>query len=187
MKKLYFIVFVTIIFLASQFATAQQSNNGKYQIGQKVEAYNVGWYKATVIEIGSGNYAGYIKVHYDGYSSNQYISESNIRLLKNKPADNYAAGPRNGRYTIRSYGGNIYNPIILGYFDLNGGKYKYYDAGINLIGPGTYSYDESNKQIIWMSGELKKYNSTAAFEISREGKTHTIQLKRGVPATNSAD
>jgi len=174
--------------LLTEYATAQHTNNS-YQVGQKVEAYNVGWYKATIIEVGSGDKTGYIKVHYDDYSSasDQYLKESSIRILKNKPVDNYSAGPRKGNYIIQSYGGNIYNPLILGYFDLNNGKYKYYDAGKNLIGSGTYLYDANIKQVIWQSGELKKYNSTAAFEISREGKTHSIQLKRGTPATNSTD
>lgn len=173
-----------------QPASAQSnSQNNLYQVGQKVEAYNVGWYKATVLEIGSGDKAGYIKVHYDDYSSasDQYLKESSIRMLKNKPLDNYSAGPRNGNYIIQSYGGNIYNPLILGYFDLNNGKYKYYDVVKKLIGTGTYSYDPNNKQLTWQSGDLKKYNPTAAFEISREGKTHGIRLLRGTLGSNSTD
>lgn len=172
----------------TKYATAQHTKNS-YQVGQKVEAWNVSWYKATVIEVGSGDKTGYIKVHYDDYSSasDQYLKESSIRILKNKLVDNYSAGPRNGNYFIQSYGSNIYNTLILGYFDLNNGKYKYYDAGKNLIGSGTYLYDANNKQVTWQSGDLKKYNPTATFEISREGKTHVIKLLRGTWGSNSAD
>jgi len=180
-------IFAAYIFLAPQFATAQQSNNGKFQIGQKVEAYNVGWYKATVIEIGSGDYAGYIKVHYDDYSSasDQYLAAKNIRLPKSAATGNYGAGPRNGRYTILSYGRG--NPLTLGYFDLNNGKYTYYDAGINPIGKGTYLYDAGSKLVVWQSGPLKDYGASAGFKIEREGKTHSIRLKYTTYGFNSTD
>ncbi len=170
------------------FAFAQQGV-GSYKIGQKVEAWNVGWYKATILEVGSGDKAGYIKVHYDDYSSasDQYLKESSVRILKNAAPDNYGPGPRNGRYTIRSYGGNGSNPIILGYFDLNNGKYNYYNAAKNLIGTGTYLYDAGSKNVIWQSGGLKKYDDNAGFEITREGKTHHIRLKYGTSASNSTD
>jgi len=195
------IVWFGSMLLLTEYATAQHTKNS-YQVGQKVEAswYNT-WYKATIVEIGTGDKAGYVKVNYDGYasSSNAYVALNNIRQRRDKivandvggannvPVTQNGSGPRNGRYTIRSYGGNIYNPLILGYFELNNGKYKYYDAGKNLIGSGTYLYDANNRKLTWESGELKKYNTTAAFEISREGKTHSIQLKRGTPATNSTD
>jgi RNA binding activity-knot of a chromodomain len=113
--------------------------NSKYKIGQHVEAWNIAWYKATVIGIGSGNYQGYIKVHYDDYSSasDQYIKESNIRLRKNTTAD-YTSG--------LSYG-NITNPITIGYFDLENGNYTYYDAGKNVRGRGAYVYSADTKQV----------------------------------------
>lgn len=163
--------------------------SGDFRVGQKVEAFNSGWWKATILKNGTGKNAGYVFVHYDDYSSasDQWVAEKKIRQRKEKVGDNYGAGPRNGEYTIRSYGGNIYNPLILGYFNLSNGKYKYYDAGKDLLGTGTYQYDANTKQVNWNTGELKKYNPSAGFEVSREGKTHTIQLKRGVPATNSTD
>lgn len=183
-KKVVAIIPFFILFL-HQISSAQQGGE-KYEIGQKVEAWNVGWYKATILEIGSGEHAGYIKVNYTDYSSNQYLKESSIRVLKDASADNKASGPRNGRYIIQSYG-NINNPLILGYFDLNNGKYNYYDAGKNLIGTGTYLYDAGSKKVLWQSGDLKKYNAAADFEISREGKTHNIRLKYGTNASNSTD
>lgn len=168
--------------------TQTQQSNGKFHIGQKVEAYNVTWYKATVIGFGSGDLAGYIKVHYDDYSSasDQYLKESSIRVARNPSTPDFTGGPRNGRYTILSYG-NIYNPITLGYFDLNNGKYTYYDAGKKPIGKGTYLYDANSKEVQWQSGPLKDYGSSAGFEIDREGKTHKLRLKYSTIGTNSSD
>jgi len=163
------------------------TGNSKYKIGQHVEAWNVDWYKATVIGFGSGNYEGYIKVHYDGYSSgsDQYIKESNIRLPKNTTAD-YTSGPRNGRYTILSYG-SVTNPITIGYFDLANGNYTYYDAGKNVRGRGSYVYSADTKQVRWQSGPLKEYGEVSNFEIDREGKTHKIRLNRATIGSNSVD
>jgi len=161
------------------------TGNSKYKIGQHVEAWNVDWYKATIIGFCSGNYQGYIKVHYDGYSSgsDQYIKESNIRLPKNTAA-NYTSGPKKGRYTILSYG-NVTNPITIGYFDLENGNYTYYDAGKNIRGRGTYVYSAETKQVQWQSGPLKEYGEVSSFEIDREGKTHKIRLNRVTIGSNS--
>jgi len=165
-----------------------QQSNGNYQVGQKVEAFNVIWYKATVIGFGSGDLAGYIKVHYDEYSSSsdQYLKASSIRIQKNTATPNFSGGPRNGRYTILSYG-NIYNPITLGYFNLNNGSYTYYDAAKKPIGRGTYLYDANSKEVKWQSGPLRDYGPSAGFEIDREGKTHKLRLKYSTIGTNSTD
>jgi hypothetical protein len=186
MKK-YVFIFLSLILISffHQFASAQ--GNGKFTVGQKVEAYNVGWYKATVIEIGNGDYAGYIKVHYDDYSSasDQYLAAKNIRLPKSTATKNYGGGPRNGRYTILSYGRG--NPLTLGYFDLSNGKYTYFDAGKNILGKGTYLYDAGSKTIKWQSGLLRDYGISSDFKIEREGKTHNIRLKYSTYGFNSTD
>ena len=65
----YFGLFTLILFVWST-STAQQPKS-TYQVGQQVETYNVGWYKATVLEIGAGKYEGYIKVHYNDFSQHQ--------------------------------------------------------------------------------------------------------------------
>ena len=181
----YFGLFTLILFVWST-STAQKPK-GTYQVGQHVEAYNVGWYKATVLEIGAGKYEGYIKVHYNDFSSasDQYLAITSIRNLKKPAALNFSAGPRNGRYIIMSYGGR--NPLTIGYFDLNGGKYTYYNAGVKPIGKGSFQYDAENKRVVWQTGSLKEYAPNAAFEISREGKTHNIRLRSNTIGTNSTD
>jgi len=180
---------IALLLLLGHQSTSAQPGGTMYRTGQKVEAWNIAWYKATVLEVGTGDKAGYIKVHYDDYSSasDQYLKESSIRSPKNVAATNGVSGPRVGRYTIRSYGGNGRNPIILGYFDLRNGAYQYYNAGIELIGTGKYQYDAVNQKILWLSGGLREYSTAAAFEITRDGKTHNITLLYGTYASNSID
>lgn len=187
MNKPAALITACLIAVLSHPAAAQQGT-AKFAVGQRVEAFNVAWYKATVVEIGGGANAGYIKVRYDGFSSEQYLKESSIRIPKAATVGNTAAGPRSGRYTIQSYG-NVYNPIILGYFDLKAGRYTYYDAGENLIGTGAYSFDAASQKVSWESGPLRVFGGTADFKISREGKTHSIGLKPrfGTAASNSTD
>lgn len=188
MKKIITACIFLFLFFVHESASAQQGGT-IYKTGQKVEAWNIAWYKATVLEVGTGDKAGYIKVHYDDFSSasDQYLKEASIRSPKNVAPNKEVSGPRFGRYTIQSYGGNGSNPIILGYFDLRNGEYQYYNAGIKLIGTGKYQYDAVNKKILWLSGGLREYSNTAAFEISREGKTHNIKLLYGTNASNSID
>ena len=59
--------------------------------------------------------------------------------------------------------------------------------GENKLGEGKYAYNASLKQISWLTGPLKTYGATAEFEVTREGKTHNIRLKRGTFGTNSTD
>jgi hypothetical protein len=157
-----------------------------FQVGNKVEAYNSGaWYKASIVEIGSGNYQGYYYVHYEQYSQNQWIKGSNIRLIE-KAAGTMANAPRNGLYTILSYG-NPSNPIRIGYFGLKEGIYVYYNLGKKEIGSGNYSFDPGSKTITWKSGPFKDARWTGTFETDRRGKTHKIRLNRVTIGSNSTD
>src|SRR2546423_3430034 len=111
-----------------------------FKVGDKVEVYNSGgWYKGNIEQIGSGDLDGYYYVHYDGYSSsNQWMKASNIKLQK-ASATIISTGPRNGTYIILSYG-NPYNPIRIGYFELNNGQYSYYDMAKKFLGKGSYAF-----------------------------------------------
>ena len=174
------IVFVSLIFTV--FTVAAQS----FGVGDKVEAYNVSWYKATVLEIGSGGNEGYYKVRYDGYSSDQWLKSTSIRQLQSSKSPSTAKGPRNGKYHILSYL-KPSNPIRLGHFSLSDGSYFFYDNGGGLAGSGNYKYNPAQKSIQWLSGPFKQYDWGGNFEISREGKTHSIRLKRGTVGSNSTD
>jgi hypothetical protein len=185
MKKVFTLIVLTII-------TTQLFSQTSFKVGDKVEAWNVAWYKATILEIGKGQYEGYYKVHYDNFSSasDQYLNASSIRSTKvaeEEAAKNSTAnGPRSGRYSMLSYGaGN--NPLRIGSFELKGGTYTYYDMANNKLGDGKYTYNAATKQVTWVSGPFNTNGFNGTFEVSRAGKTHTIRLKARTIGTNSTD
>jgi len=181
MKKIILLTaFQFILFIA--FAQS-------FNVGDKVEIYNSGgWYKGTILEIGSGNMQGYYSVSYDGYKQAQWMKKENIKLQKAtaaKPASDIN-GPRNATYIILSYG-NPKNPIRIGYFKLSSGKYSYYDMSKKLIGQGAYTYNANNSTVQWANGPFKNAAWGGGFGIDREGKTHTIKLNAVTIGTNSTD
>jgi|JI10StandDraft_1071094.scaffolds.fasta_scaffold43612_7 hypothetical protein len=170
---------VVLFCLASSFAAAQG-----WRVGDAVQYFDSGWWDAVVVEIGAGTHAGYFKVKADRYSSVQWSAAKNIRARPGKPAAAPATGPRFGDYGILSYGNPAYPPIRLGKITLSaGGAYRFYGNGDNLLGEGRYDY--SADTVTWLTGILKDQGWGGGFEVSREGRTHTIRLKRGTVATNS--
>lgn len=164
------------------------ASDGKYAVGDKVEAWSNGvWYPASISAIGTANYKGYYYVHFTGFSdaSNQWLNTSSVRKAQAK-ATITNVSPRDGKYRILSYG-NPNNPIYLGYFILNGSNYSYYNAGDRLIGSGSFTYDRTSQTLKWNSGPFKSNQWSGTFEVSREGKTHTIRLQSGTIGTNSTD
>lgn len=160
-----------------------------FHVGDKVEIYNSGsWYKGSILDIGTGSLQGYYSVKYDGYNQPQWMKASNIRLQKAESANavNSSSGPRNGSYIILSYG-NPNNPIRIGYFELNSGKYSYYGMDKKLLGQGSYVYDAKNKLVQWTNGPFKNFQWGGGFEIDREGKTHKIRLTSVTIGSNSTD
>lgn len=161
---------------------------GKFSIGEQIEAWSAGaWYPASIVSIGTDNYKGYYYVHFTGFSdaSNQWLNASSVRKpqAKTSTAD---VSPRSGKYKILSYG-NPANPIYLGYFTLSGSNYSYYSAANKLLGTGSYTYDKASRSVHWNSGPFNTNQWGGTFEISREGKTHTIRLKGVTIGTNSTD
>src|SRR5205823_14896720 len=61
-----------------------------------------------------------------------------------------ATTPRNGKYTIYSYGAVRNAPIFLGYFILNDGSYKAFLPGDKIHGEGKYSYDSARHEVTWI-------------------------------------
>ena len=164
------------------------AGDGKFFVGDKVEAWSAGkWYDASIVTIGLDNYKGYYYVHFAGYSdaSNQWLNASSVRKVSAK-THTANISPRDGKYKILSYG-NPANPIYQGYFILKGGNYSYYNAGNQLLGSGSYSFDNASKTINWNSGPFKTSGWSGTFEVSREGKTNTIRLKGVTIGTNSTD
>jgi hypothetical protein len=98
-----------------------------------------------------------------------------------------APGPRLGRYQILSYG-NPANPLRVGHIELlAGGTYRYYSAGGQLLGTGSYGFDAGQGAVIWQNGLLKEQNWTGTFTSEREDKTHKIRLRGATIAVNNVD
>lgn len=117
-------------------------------------------------------------------TSTEKQDEEIINQIENQDAQ----GPRLGKYNILSYGDPKNPPIRHGHFELLvGGKYKFYDNGGNLKSEGKYSFDAAASTVEWLSGIFKDDGWGGSFEITREGKTHNIRLKRGTSGTNSTD
>jgi hypothetical protein len=94
-----------------------------------------------------------------------------------------AVEPRLGRYHILTA-----SNLHLGYIELTaGGKYRYLANGGKLLGEGRYSFSAGAGKVTWEDGPLKEEKMDGVFTVEREGKTHRIQLKRTVSATNSTD
>ena len=157
-------------------------------VGDKVEAYDIGtWYKSTIKAIGTGANKGQYLIDYDDYGTDRWHYAKDVRFIKSVKASSTTAGPRLGKYDILSYGANS-NPLRLGHFQLSPGrKYFFFDNGGGSVGSGTYKYDLVNKEVSWLSGPFKAYKWSGRFEITREGKTHSIILKRGTFGSNSTD
>lgn len=165
---------------------AKPSSGSKFKKGDEIEAWDTGWYKARVLEVGTGEHQGSYMVHFEGYSSasDHWVQAKNIRV---RPGAEPAVPPRAGKYYLQGYG-NIYNPIYLGYFILSGGnQYRFYNMGNKLIGTGRYRFSGASKKVSWLSGPFKKSNWGGKFEVSRQGKTHSITVNRATVASNSTD
>ena len=172
-----------------------------YQLNDRVET-NLsvfGWQKGTVVEIGKGDHEGQLRVHGDGFP-NSYpgwvrLPSKFIRKLAGEapaaaPAKDSATGPRLGKYLIYAYGAPNTPRIFLGHIELlAGGKYRLSrTTKADYFGNGAYSFDPASKRVEWISGPYKdEAGWGGGFEIDREGKTHTIRLRRGTIATNSTD
>ena len=98
-----------------------------------------------------------------------------------------AAGPRMGKYIVRSFGRAGSPAIMLGYLVLEpNGVYKQLLPGSKSAGEGTYTYDAGTQTLTWTTGP---YAGTMGgkFYVEREGKTHRIYLKSTTSAFNSSD
>lgn len=116
-------------------------------------------------------------------------NESENEASVNETGDQNAQGPRLGKYNVMAYGDPRNLPLQLGHFELlSGGRYKSYMFGGEPSGEGKYSFAAATGTVKFLSGKFKDDGWGGGFEISREGKTHTIRLYgRGTIATNSTD
>lgn len=93
--------------------------------------------------------------------------------------------PRLGKYLIM-YGAG--NPLHLGYIELLAGwNYRFLNIASTVTGEGRYSNDGTKAEVRWLSGPILTNQWDAIFDITREGKTHSIRVTRGTLATKSTD
>lgn len=50
-----------------------------YKVGDRVDAYDVGWNPGAVTQLGSGNYQGYFLVKYDQFTTERWFKPENLR------------------------------------------------------------------------------------------------------------
>jgi hypothetical protein len=171
-------------------ASATTQNNvqtdKKYKVGQKLELYEYGWYKVTVVEVGSGDKEGYYKLSFDKYPEflQKFYKESDLRL---PPAPEPLGPPRAGKYKIIGTGGGRSGTVFLqlGYFTLSGGNsYTVYDGKMNPTGKGSYRFDDASQSVIWLSGPFKAGNLGGDFKSSFQGSKHSIIMNSGTTAEN---
>jgi hypothetical protein len=184
--------------LAFGFPMACVAQAGQWKAGDRVEAYDSGafqWYSGAITEMSTGKNAGDYLVKWDKWSGSLWVPGKNIRpdgagTKATAGLDQAAAAttPRLGKYLIMSNGAPSKPPLNLGYFELlAGGTYRVLDMGRNATGEGRYDYDGQTKQVRWIDGPLLANKWNGKFEVSREGKTHTIRFTKGTFGTNSTD
>ncbi len=178
------------------------SGAADWKVGDRVEAFNVTWYKATITEIGGGKYAGHYRVRYDGFSQMQYLAASSIRAIPGAGAGSTGAkgeakagaqpqlgsgdGPRPGKYLIMSYGATGMPPLVLGSFVLGKGSYEAFLVGGRSTGTGRYDYNAATRTVNWSSGPYAGVWG-GGFTVERDGRTHKIRMKSTTIGTNSVN
>jgi hypothetical protein len=90
---------------------------------------------------------------------------------------------------IYSYGAAGATPLFLGHFELmSGGRYRASRRSSGgYYGSGKYSYNPKTKSISWLSGPYLRDKWAGKFSVTREGKTHRIEMRPRTIATNSTD
>ena len=144
-----------------------------WKVGDHVQAWNIDWYNATIVQIGTANYAGYYLIHYDGKAgggSEQYIKAENIRAIPGAAAA--ASAPRRGKYVCMGYSGGPGQ--FRWYLDLGNGTYRQTTPD---LASGHYSFDASARRLTFTSGPYKANNWIGLFSVEREGKTHKVVLR----------
>lgn len=197
MKRVFLSVLLVCFFVAFAQAASPAPGAGAapYQLNDRVQtnANGLGWITGTVIEIGKGDQRGKVKVHADGYPDDFWVRATMSSAIRKAPgagpapASTASRSPRLGKYLIQSFGASS-NPLHLGHLELGaGGRYKFLDMGGKVTGDGRYEYDSQANKISWISGPILTNKWGGKFEVSREGKTHSIRFTRTTVGTNSTD
>lgn len=142
-----------------------------WKVGDRVQAFNISWYGATITEVGTGEWAGYYKVKYDGYTQEQYLKADSVRAIPG-PEVTTASAPRLGKYVCLGYSGG---PGQYRWY-LQIGKGNYQQKTPDLAA-GRYTFDARAQRVTFVDGPYAKLNWFGKFSVEREGKTHKIILR----------
>jgi hypothetical protein len=71
---------------------------------------------------------------------------------------------------------------------MSGGRYRASRRSSGgYYGGGRYSFDAKARSIKWLSGPYLRDKWAGKFSVTREGKTHRIEMRPRTIATNSTD
>ena len=133
---------VLVLLLASAPALARD-----WHVGDKVQGYDVDWYDATILEVGSGDHAGEYLVKYDKYSGEKWLSAESIRARPSAPAAAGAAGVQPGRYACYGYPGP--GGAFRWYLDIGDATYQQHTPDLPA---GHYAYDAADSVMLFTDG-----------------------------------
>lgn len=133
----------------------------RYKVGDRVEGWNIAWYKGTVAKVGVEGYAGYYLIKHDEFSQDSYYKEANVRRIgasPSKPEAPRAATPAapllgaGGGLESGTYGCGVF---LSGRYThtqtitLEGGRYTTtHGSG------GRYTFDATTRRVEFQGGAL---------------------------------
>jgi hypothetical protein len=119
-----------------------------WQVGDKVQGYDVGWYDATVVEVGTGAHAGEYLIKYDKYSGEKWLSAASIQARPGAaPAAGETAGLQPGRYACYGYPGPA--GAFRWYLDIADATYQQHTPDLPA---GRYTYGANDGAILFADG-----------------------------------
>ncbi len=138
------------VLVLAVLSVASSAFAADFKAGDRVQAWNVAWYNATVTEIGTGDHAGQYKVHFDDGRDDQYLPATSLRVLPNLAmavlAASAAGGPAAGTYACDGVDSLAGQHMSL---QLANGRYS--DPNPYQT-PRAYSYTTTYRQITFTSG-----------------------------------
>jgi hypothetical protein len=157
---------MTILIVASTAASAQN-----WHVGDKVQGYDVDWYDATIVEVGTGDHAGQYLVKYDRFQGQKWLSAASIRTRPgmSPPSGSTAVVPP-GRYTCYGYPASA--GVFRWYLDLGSTTYQQRTPDLPA---GHYGYDAAHSAIMFVDGP---YANNGWFgRLQRTGGRDSIVLR----------
>jgi len=136
---------------------------GKYKVGDRVEGWNIAWYKGTVAKVGVEGYAGYYLIKHDEFAQDSYYKEANVRSLGAPPSGPVA--PRAATPSVPLLGGGGGGGLASGVYGCGvflGGRYTptqtitLEDGRYTTThgGGGRYTFDATTRRVEFQGGAL---------------------------------